>query len=439
MSLVSPFAIGQNNLTSVEKTKKGMSSSPALLVPEPLENSEFKRYTIFPLRDNQVWELYKKAQELFWVEEEVDSELAKDPKDWETLEAPIKHFIEHILAFFAVSDGIVNETLVEEILSRVQQREVRFWYDFQIMMEDIHNTVYSKLIDTYIKDPTKKAKLFNAIETYPAIRKKIEWVRRWLGKGNELAKLSDEKRAALLKLEKMYDMVKGFQSGMNGMLSDAPSKSKNVKKDDLFDSSPAGESALETREPANDIERLFSELHVERPSLAKQILINTIMEGIFFSGSFCAIFWIYSTMRKLPGLAKANEFISRDEGMHTEFGIHLYRNKIKNRLPQKEVFEIVAEAVEVEAEFIRSALPKGLLGMNAELMTQYIQFVADQLLVQLGYQTYFKSTNPFPFMNKQSTSVRIPDFFMDQAVSEYGHHSAGSKVEDNTLDFSEDF
>jgi ribonucleoside-diphosphate reductase beta chain len=378
---------------------------------EHIEKPEEGRYTMFPIKRWDEWQAYKKAQKMFWVEEEIDTELAKDSRDWKTLDQPIRHFLEHILAFFAVSDGVVNETLTEEIISRIQVREIKLWYDFQIMMEDIHNIVYSKLIDTYIEDSDRKNQLFHALEHYPSIRQKIEWVQRWLGKNNEIHKLSQCKRDALVKLEMAYNQLQAIEKVIN--LSSSGVEDQSIKE-------------------------LFTELHEPRPALARQILINVIMEGVFFSGSFCAIYWIYNTYGKLPGLSKANEFISRDEGMHTDFGIHIYRT-LTYKLSQKQVHKIIKEAVEIESDFIRDALPKGLLGMNANLMTMYIQFVADQLLLGLGYDKCFGAENPFTFMNKQSIGVRIGDFFTDGNISEYGHHAAGNTVDDQTLDFSENF
>jgi ribonucleotide reductase beta subunit family protein with ferritin-like domain len=377
---------------------------------ELIEYEEEKRYTMFPIKRWPEWRCYKKAQELFWVEEEIDTELAKNPHEWNGLDRKIRRFLKRILAFFAVSDGIVAETIVEDIINRIQVKEIKLWYNFQIMMEDIHNIVYSKLIDTYIQKEHKKQKLFNAIENYPTIRHKAEWAQKWSGRNNEINKLSNKNKKALQELEKIYRAVKELQ--------------KTLQADDQME--------------ASEIDSLFIDLHEPRQSLARQVLINTIMEGVFFSGSFCAIYWIYNNGGKLPGLSKANEFISRDEGMHTDFGVHIYWTCI-NRLEQIEVHEIMKEAVDVEAEFICDALPVGLLGMNAELMTTYVQFVADQLLIRLGYDKVFNSENPFPFMDKQSTSVRIGDFFTDGNISEYGHHSADTTINDQMLNFSEEF
>ncbi len=361
---------------------------------EQIENVENGRYTVLPIKDEASWNSYKKAQELFWVDEEVEKLLVKDAEDWKTLDSGIQHLIKYILAFFAISDGIVNENLTEEIVSRIAIREIKMWYDFQIMMEDIHNTVYSKLIDAYITDPVEKHRTFNAIENFPSIKNKINWVRRWLGNKNDLHKLQPESMKCLRELRR----------------------------------APISEPMLE----------LFEKMEVPQPDLARQILINAIMEGVFFSGSFCAIFWIYHHYHKLPGLSKANEYISRDEGMHTEFAIGLYRYKLQFKVPQVEVHKIMTEAVEIESEFINESLPKDLINMNSQLMTQYIRFVADQLLQSLGYSRLYNVTNPFKFMEKQSMSVRMTDFFMED-VTEYGIHNVGLKPADSELKFDEDF
>lgn len=397
------------SLISAQSTSKNMT--------ELIENPEEKRYTVFPIKDDPTWQAYKKAKEAFWVEEEIDSTLAKDREDWETLDPAIKHLVKYILAFFAVSDGVVNETLTEEIVNRINSREIKLWYNYQIMMEDIHNIVYSKLIDTYITVPSEKRKTFDAIEHFPSIRKKIGWVHRWLGKKNDVHKLDAETQESIRKLRDMYQVWTGVASMTLGFRGDP---AKHVSK------------------PPDDLQVLFSKLDQPRPTLARQLLINTIMEGLFFSASFCVIFWINHHYHKLPGLVKANEAISRDEGMHTLFGAKLY-NRMKHRLPENEVHSIIAEAVEIESDFINEALPKGLLNMNAVMMKEYLQFVADQLLILLKYKPLFGSTNPFKFMEKQSMSVRIPDFFAIADVLEYGHHSAGMKPEDQTLSCNDDF
>jgi ribonucleoside-diphosphate reductase subunit M2 len=377
---------------------------------EYVENPEHGRYTMFPIKYKKYFDAYKKGQAYYWVEDEINNELAKDEVDWPTLDPEIQHFLEHILAFFAVSDGIVNETLTEEVVDRIEIPEIKLWYHFQIMMEDIHNIVYSKLIDTYIKNTEHKQRLFSAIEHYPTIRKKVAWVHKWLGKENELAKLSSAVKTQIRKLKQAYQDLQKIK-----VIASSTSASQ---QDD-------------------DIETFFAQLEEPRPALAKQILINVIMEGIFFSASFCAIYWIYNQYGKLPGLSKANEFISRDEGMHADYGIMIYRS-LKYKLSPSLVYTIMDEAVAIEADFIRSALPKGLLGMNAKLMTQYVKYVSDQLLQNLGYDKHFGDENPFPFMDKQSVSVRIGDFFTD-TLTEYGHHSSGLTSNDQSLDFSEIF
>jgi ribonucleoside-diphosphate reductase beta chain len=374
---------------------------------------ENHRYTVFPIREPEIYKAFKKAQELFWVDEEIDKTLVNDHEEWKTLDSGIQRLIKYVLAFFAVSDGIVNETLAGELSERVQIREIKLWYNYQAMIEDVHNVTYSKLIDTYITNPAEKERTFKAIENFPSIRKKIEWVHRWLGSKNDLAKLGEDSRYAISKLEAFYKNAKRTAALFS-------------PDDDIED---------------EDLEEFFSRFRNSRPSLARQVLINTIMEGIFFSGSFAAIFWVYHHYNKLKGLSKANELISRDEGMHTQFGVNLYRDKMKYKLSEREVHDIIAEAVDIEAEFISEALPQDLVNMNSRLMTQYIQFVADQLLRSLGYSPLYGVSMPesLSFMTKQSISVRIPDFFIDQDVTEYGHHAAGLKPEEQTLDFSEDF
>jgi ribonucleotide reductase beta subunit family protein with ferritin-like domain len=376
---------------------------------ELIESSEHERYTVFPIRFQQAYNAYKEAQSYYWVDDEINKELAEDVNDWATLDPKIRHFIEHILGFFAVSDGVVIETITEEIIDRIEVMEIKLWYHFQVAMEDIHNIVYSKLIDAYITDPHHKHRLLNAIENYPTIQKKIEWVHKWLGKDHELYKLSRTTRDVLFKLQEYYRTLEAVKNQL------VPTE---LQQDE-------------------EVEAFFERLNRPRPSLARQLFINIIMEGVFFSGSFCAIYWIFNHYKKLPGLAKANEFISRDEGMHTEFGMGIY-SSLQFKLSQEEAHEIIAEAVDIEADFIRSALPSGLLGMNSTLMTQYIKFVADQLLRNMGYAPCFLEENPFSFMNKQSTSVRIGDFFV-VTVSEYGHSASNTSADEQTYDFSEDF
>lgn len=332
---------------------------------EPLEDTKLFRFFINPDPSNPVFKFYKKAQASFWVEEEIESELVKDTNVWSKVDKKIQELIKHQIAFFIIGDGRVNQTISEHLDSRIFDREVQLWYNYQKMMEDIHNIVYVKLADTYITNISERKKIFDAIENYPAINNKINWLKKWLGEDNK---------------------------------------------------------------PLD-----------EKPSLALQILVNIVMEGLFFQGSFCIIFWYGHHYGNLPGLTKSNEFISRDEGLHTDFGIYLYLYRIINKLPEHLVHQIFNEAVELELAFQHEALPSGLLNMNIELLSQYIKFVADQLLTALQYNKIYFVDNPFKFMDKQSISVRSSDFFMDNNVSEYGHHTSGIKVEDQIIKFDENF
>ena len=260
------------------------------------ENKE--RFVLFPIKYPKIWEMYKKAEQSFWTAEEID--LHADLKDWERLSADEKHFIKHVLAFFAASDGIVNENLAVNFMREVQLPEARCFYGFQIMIENIHSEMYSLLIDTYIKDTAEKNYLFNAVETVPAVTKKADWALRFIQNG----------------------------------------------------------------------------------SFAERLVAFAAVEGIFFSGSFCSIFWL-KKRGLMPGLSTSNEFISRDEGMHCDFACLLY-SMLENKLPKARIVEIITEAVAYEHEFVTSALPVSLIGMNSKLMCQYIEFVADRLLLALG-------------------------------------------------------
>src|SRR5215218_2113725 len=266
---------------------------------EPILQENPNRFVLFPIQNDAVWQMYKKAEASFWTAEEID--LGSDMKDWAALNDGERHFISHVLAFFAASDGIVNENLAVNFMSEVQLPEARCFYGFQIMMENIHSETYALLIDTYIKNPEEKYKLFHAIDTVPAVKKKAEWALRWINNG----------------------------------------------------------------------------------SFAERLVAFAAVEGIFFSGSFCSIFWL-KKRGLMPGLATSNEFISRDEGMHCDFACLLY-GMLKHKLTQQEVFDIIADAVRIEQEFITDALPVALIGMNSKLMSQYIEFVADRLLNSLGY------------------------------------------------------
>ncbi|EXF82227.1 ribonucleotide reductase [Colletotrichum fioriniae PJ7] len=301
---------------------------------EPLLQENGQRFVLFPIKYHEIWQMYKKAEASFWTAEEID--LSKDLHDWNNkINDDEKYFISHILAFFAASDGIVNENLVERFSGEVQVPEARCFYGFQIMMENIHSETYSLLIDTYIKEPAQRTYLFNAIDTIPAIRKKADWALKWI---------SDE-----------------------------------------------------------------------NSSFAQRLVAFAAVEGIFFSGAFASIFWL-KKRGLMPGLTFSNELISRDEGLHTDFACLLYSH-LKHR-PNKQVIEdIIVDAVKIEQEFLTEALPCALLGMNSNLMKQYIEFVADRLLVALGNDKVYKSSNPFDFMENISLGGKTN--FFEKRVADY--------------------
>jgi ribonucleotide reductase beta subunit family protein with ferritin-like domain len=302
---------------------------------EPLLNEQQSRYVIFPIQHDAFWKMYKAAEANFWTTEELD--LSKDLKDWKTLSSNETHFIEHILAFFAASDGIVNENLVERFCQEVHILEAKFFYGFQIAMENIHSETYSLLIDTYIKDPTKKHGLFNALDTIPCIQKKAKWAQTWI----------------------------------------------------------------------NDKESPF----------VNRVIGFAAVEGIFFSGAFCSIFWL-KKRGLMPGLCHSNELISRDEGMHTEFAVLMYHN-LKHKPPPETVQQIIREAVDIEKEFIMEALSCELIGMNATLMGQYIEYIADRLLQTFGVDKLYHSVNPFDWM--EMISVQGKTNFFEKRVGEYSN------------------
>ena len=308
------------------------------------------RFVLFPIQHHDIWEFYKKAEQVFWTAEEID--LSQDMTDWEKLNEGEKHFVKHVLAFFAASDGIVNENLAENFVSEVQYTEAKFFYGFQIMMENIHSETYSLLIDTYIKDKEEQNHLFNAIDTVPAVQKKAEWALRWIG----------------------------------------------------------------------------SESFVER------LIAFAAVEGIFFSGSFCSIFWL-KKRGLMPGLSFSNELISRDEGLHTDFAVHLYRNHIENKLSRERILEIIGSALEIEKEFITDALPVSLIGMNSELMKQYLEYVSDRLLVDLGVGKVYNSENPFDFM--QNIAMTNKTNFFEKRVADYVKSGVGESK--NSFSTDEDF
>lgn len=322
-------------------------------IPEPLLTEEPNRYVLFPIKHHEVWEEYKRQKACFWTAEELD--FSQDLKDWEKLTSNEKHFIMNILAFFAGSDGIVMENLVERFISEVQWTEAKLAYGFQSFMEGIHSEVYSLMIDTFIKDEDTKHHLFNAITTIPCVSKKASWAKKWIGD--------------------------------------------------------------------------------RKSSFATRLIAFACVEGIFFSGSFCAIFWL-KQRGLMPGLTTSNEFISRDEGLHTKFACLLYKY-IQHRVRKQRLHEIITEAVTIEKEFICESIPCKLLGMNADLMSQYIEYVADRLCVQLGYSKIYNATNPFDFMER--ISIDGKDNFFEKRVSNYAKAGVGKKTEEMTFGTDDEF
>jgi ribonucleoside-diphosphate reductase beta chain len=322
-------------------------------IEEPLLKEDTNRFVLFPIKHSDIWEFYKKSEASFWTAEEVD--LSADPTDWEEkLNDNERHFISHVLAFFAASDGIVNENLAQNFLSDVQYAEAKCFYGFQIMMENIHSEMYSLLIDTYIKNPVEKDKMLRAIDTIDCVKRKAEWAMRW----------------------------------------------------------------------------------IENGSFAERLIAFAAVEGIFFSGSFCSIFWL----RKrglMPGLTFSNELISRDEGMHCDFACLLYTDHIINKLPVSQIYDIIKEAVSIEQEFVTDALPVSLIGMNAGLMSQYIEFVADRLLLALGLEKVYNVENPFDFM--ELISLQGKTNFFEKRVAEYQKAGVMAEKESNKFALDEDF
>ncbi|XP_077207878.1 ribonucleoside-diphosphate reductase subunit M2 B [Paroedura picta] len=320
---------------------------------EPLLRKNPHRFVIFPIHYPDIWKMYKKAQASFWTVEEVD--LSKDLPHWNKLKPEEKYFISHILAFFAASDGIVNENLVERFSQEVQVPEARCFYGFQILIENVHSEMYSLLIDTYIKDPEKRDFLFNAVETLPCVKKKADWALRWI----------------------------------------------------------------------RDREATFGE----------RVVAFAAVEGIFFSGAFAAIFWL-KKRGLMPGLTFSNELISRDEGLHCDFACLMFQHLV-NRPPEERVKEIIAHAVEIEQEFLTEALPVGLIGMNCTLMKQYIEFVADRLLLELGFSKVFEAKNPFDFM--ENISLEGKTNFFEKRVAEYQRFAVMTETNDNVFTLDADF
>jgi ribonucleoside-diphosphate reductase beta chain len=319
---------------------------------EPILQENKNRFVIFPIQHQDIWEWYKKQEASIWTAEEID--LHQDVVDWENkLSDDERYFIKHILAFFAASDGIVNENLAENFVSEVQYTEAKFFYGFQIMMENIHSEVYSLLIDTYVKNEVEKDELFRAIDVFPAIKEKADWALKW----------------------------------------------------------------------------------IDSDSFAERLIAFAAVEGIFFSGSFCSIFW----MKKrglLPGLTFSNELISRDEGLHCDFAVHLHNNHIVNKVPKERITHILTNALDIERGFITESLPVSLIGMNSKLMTQYLEFVTDRLLLEFGCDKVYNATNPFDFM--EMISLEGKTNFFEKRVSEY--QKAGVKSGGNVdISFDADF
>ncbi len=319
---------------------------------EPILEENPNRFVLFPIKHNDIWSWYKKAEASFWTAEEID--LSQDLIDWEKLSNDEKHFVKHVLAFFAASDGIVNENLAENFVSEVQYTEAKFFYGFQIMMENIHSETYSLLIDTYIKDTKEKDYLFNAIENLACVKKKADWALRWIDNGN----------------------------------------------------------------------------------FAERLVAFAAVEGIFFSGSFCSIFWL-KKRGLMPGLAFSNELISRDEGMHCDFACMLYNDHVVNKMSPEVLEKIITDAVTIEKEFVSDAIPVKLIGMNSEMMCQYIEFVADRLLETLGNEKIYNVENPFPWMDLISLQGKTN--FFEKRVGDYQKSGVMTERDKQVFSLDEDF
>ncbi len=321
---------------------------------EPILKENKDRFVLFPIQHDDIWEFYKKAQASNWTAEEID--LGQDLVDWEKMSKDERHFIKHVLAFFAASDGIVNENLAENFLSEVQYTEAKFFYGFQIAIENVHSETYSLLIDTYVKDPKEKNELFHAIDHLDLVKKKAEWALQW----------------------------------------------------------------------------------IDTASFQERLIAFAAVEGIFFSGSFCSIFWL-KKRGLMPGLTFSNELISRDEGLHCDFACLLFNNYIENKISVERITEIISDAVIIEKEFVTEALPVKLIGMNADLMCAYIEFVADRLLLELGCSKIYNSTNPFDFM--EMISLQGKTNFFEKRVAEYQKAGVMKNNDSENLKFTldEDF
>lgn len=355
-----------------------------------LTNGGMERFCVFPIQYPELWDFYQKQLSAFWVVEEIV--LTDDISDWnDKLNDNERYFIKNILAFFAASDGIVNENLIMNFYNEITISEARNCYAVQIMMEAIHGQTYSLLIDTYIKDDEEKTKLLNAVDTIPAVKKKAEWALKWMDSGNAVVRDTPD------------DVLELIMKLRNTLTIDEADKQK-----------------LE----------FFTK---KRPVFAQRLVAFLIVEGIFFSGSFCALFWLRSR-GLMPGLTLSNSFISRDENLHAEVAVCIY-NMINSdeRLDEKTVHDIFKEAVEIENEFITESLPVSLLGMNCVLMSQYIKFVADRWLVKLGYNKLYNLENPFGFM--ELISVNGKTNFFESRNDNYSRPGVGQSEEDRTISF----
>ena len=319
---------------------------------EKLLEKSPNRFVLFPIQHPDIWKFYKQAEASFWTAEEID--LSDDLDDYNNLKDGEKYFINNVLAFFAASDGIVNENLCENFVSEVQYTEAKFFYSFQMMMENIHSETYSLLIDTYVKDPKEQTKYFRAIETIPAVTKKATWALNW----------------------------------------------------------------------------------IDSPNFAERLIAFAAVEGIFFSGSFCSIFWL-KKRGLMPGLSFSNELISRDEGLHCDFACHLHNEHLLNKVPKSKIKEIILSALEIEKEFITESLPVDLIGMNTTLMKQYLEFVSDRLLVDLNCPKVHNSKNPFDFM--QNIALQNKTNFFEKRVAEYAKTNVGEPVSNAELNFNSEF
>jgi len=361
---------------------------------EPIiRNQGSSRYTIFPIRYHNLWKFYKQHLSTFWTAEEI--KLTDDLTDWKVkLNDNERWFIKNILSFFAASDGIVNENLVVNFYNEVQIPEARQFYSVQMMIEAIHSETYSLLIDTYISDVEEKNKLFRGVETIPAVKRKADWAIKWIEEGSALQQMIPDK----------YMGSFAFLHSSNDC-ADMPLADEHIEALDY--------------------------LVRERPSFAQRLLAFVCVEGIFFSGSFCAIYWLKSR-GLMPGLSTANQFISRDENLHAEFAIELYK-MLETRLDETVVHGIFKEAVDIEKEFITESLPVSLIGMNCNLMSQYIEMVADRWLVLLGYNKIYNTQNPFPFMEMISLNEKVN--FFENVVTNYQRSNVGTTEEERQLSF----